>query len=117
MPRSSPSTLQFAAAAGLAALIWTATPAMAFETTAPAAVTDARTAPAGKQSGVVTAKSPWRTVSTATKHRKSRGFRVAAYQYSDPSYWDVYRADLIGSYSGCYFWCGRGFPLMTGIAY
>jgi hypothetical protein len=87
--------LKFAAATGIAAMLWTAAPAVATERTAPASEAAATT----------------KTAPSAIKRSASRRTRIAA------SHFDR-RVSPVRSNLDCSgVWCGRQFVLMIGVGY
>jgi hypothetical protein len=89
----------FAAAAGVAAALWIASPALAAEINA-----------SGKPAaGAVST----RTASAAIKHHHGwPRYRVASWYASR-----IHIADATPSVHRCSWWCARPFVLMVGIAY
>jgi uncharacterized protein YggE len=104
MTSNSRLMLQFAAAAGIAAMLWVAAPAMAAES------------PANSNApGVSTKAAPSVTARHASlKRHASRRARLAASHYRG----SYERISPVRSNLECSgVWCGRQFVLMIGIGY
>ncbi len=92
--------LRFAAATGIAALLWTAAPVVAAE----------GVVPASKAAGASTSTAP-----CVIKPHALRGTRIAASHYRARF---AHRVSPIRSDLNCSgVWCGRQFVLMLGIGY
>jgi hypothetical protein len=88
--------LQFAATTGIVAMLTTAAPVVAAESSVSSP--EAATAPA-------------RTMSSVAKHRAPRGNRIAA------SHHDRRVSAIHGNLDCSGIWCGRQFVLMIGVGY
>jgi hypothetical protein len=92
--------LRFAAATGIAALLWTAAPVVAAE----------HVVPASKAAGASMSTAP-----SVIESRAWRGSRIAASYYRARL---AHRVSPIRSDLNCSgVWCGRQFVLMLGIGY